>query len=430
MPYWGGQCPPLCGRMEIIMKNLLKCGLLLILCVLQICIFGSCGNNDGEIPQDSRVISVAPNIAQHGNYIYYVIGGAVFRYNLITGDFGSACMEPTCAHDYASGCVMFDIRSICFITNDRLYFSYYSKDIDGDFNYAAYNLLDGTLSIIKQCETYEVFTSHMKTDGTYLYYSYKRLKDGGNADDPNDYVPAVFRQPLSGGKEEFLCYADSNTAFITFIYNDKLIFEDSANGVFYSTDLDGQNKKIIFNNDGYDFFQQEFLLDGNIYFLASDGTYDISATGTNVYHYNLFKVNVITGEYKKLLEDYVNTYTMINDKIYYLLYELRTVYTPPNYGQPDCKEVPTVWLYDDTLRCCDLEGGSIEQLYTKQDIKYLSLSQSCYVVGDKMYGQFRTYDAVSNEQSAPCFGVMDIKKGSYTMIADMSDYLTILGYSD
>ncbi len=379
--------------------------------------FTGCFNNDNYINDESEVVELCYNSVMYGNYIYYNIAGIVFRYNVQTGVFSSACLDPTCDHTYASRCIMYDIGAILFFNNNCMYFMYPGKDND-NYYYGSYNLLDGTLNIIKECSPYETFGGSPKTDGTYIYYTYNKLKEKGDKNNPDDYIPAVFRQPLEGGKEKFLCYIES-TDMLNFVVNDKLVF-CSNNKILFCTDINGDNKRTIFNVDRYTFLKSFAYLDGYIYFLAYDGTYDITLDGIISPHFNLLRVNIMTGEYEKIVDNYVALFKLTDEKIYYLQYDLRYLYIPDNIGSDECTEVCTVYDFGADFWCCKTDGSNPVILLTNEYLQYDNYT----VINNKIYGEFRIYNKETNEKCLPFFGNISMNNGEITIIADMKDYVT------
>ena len=385
-----------------------------VLCAVLIAL-NACSEPPSDLSATENAVQILSGIHQNRNYVYYSFFQTNnFRYNTNTSEFSYVCIDPTC--DHSKDCPLYD-SDIAFVAKDRLYLrgTYYGKGIDSQY-YGYYDLTDGTKKILRDCTVEESYGGYPVTDGEYMYYTYKKLRENGDKDNAEDYIPAVCRMNLDGGIEQFLTYMSGENAQLCFAANGRLIF--MASNILFSTNPDGSDKKTIYDGEYVIVMDSMHLYGDHIYILAADGSSETRLDGKEVFKRKLLRVNIDTGEYNELLSDHVGAFVMNNEKIYYYPYKLNYLYSPEDLEKQMCE----VYTVDYDMWCCELDGSDPQKLF---DYENLLISQiSC--LNGKIYGLFRTFDETTLEKSAPMFMCIDLTDGKTQVIADMSDYFNFV----
>lgn len=393
------------------MKLSLKLMSLLLCANVFICCSG-CNKNSHETLEDSTVvISDCEDIVRSGNYVYYNYNGVVSRYNLYNGEFSSACMSPICSHYYIDQCPMWDVEYFAFVANHSLYYTRFNMLTDNYRSIMSYNLLDGTTKVLKQYSKEESDAALPKTDGTYIYYSCKKLIENGSAETPENYQLYLFRQSLEGGEEQLL-FAMEETDRLIFVTDNRFLFLRNSCEI-YMTDTTGNQLTLLFSREECKSITKLQLLDNRLYFLATDGYYEVAAHGGKVFFQNLLCLDLESGETVKVLDDYVVHYTIDDEQIYYLLYDLKTL---PLSNSKD----PGVYVPDYTWRSCDINGDHIKALFTHDNILY---TDSCRVIDGMLYSTIKYYDEKKETKSDGIFVAVNVQNGSITEIGNISSTL-------
>ena len=379
----------------------------------------ACSNTEIDDSNQQKVISATSNIHINRNYVYYSFYQTnSLRCNLDTMDLSYACMEIGC--DHRSNCPLYDC-DIAFVAKDRLYLrgTYYSKNSNAQY-YGYYDLNDGAKKILRDCSEEESYGGYPVTDGEYIYYTYKKLKENGNKDNAEDYLPAVCRMPLDGGEEEFLAYTEDDSAILTFVANGRLIFVATDN-VIYSTALDGSNKIIILDDEKYVGVSGTFhLYDGYIYLLANDGSRETLLDGRTTAKRKLLRVNIATGIYEVLVSNYVALFTMNETGIYYYPFKVNYLHIPQNLEKSNC----IVYTADYDLWSCDLDGGNSHKLFDYENL--MQTSSSFGVANGYIYGLFRSFDKNTLSKTSPIFSRINLSTGKVEEIANIGEYFNIV----
>ena len=252
--------------------------------VLWICLFvlivffSSCTEypdlpTDGVYVQQVINLSASRRFVAHGDYVYYS-GRYVMKYNYLTGEGMRACSEPS--HP-ANNCPL-DSVWVFFsdFSTGVLYFAAEGVlDYKGYFYYASYDPVSGAVKVLKEFSGNEAnYDEIPSVDGGYLYYTHKKLKESGNASEPNDYIPYLCRMPLNGGEEEVLLVLDGMN-LCTIWNGNAILFTTSDEQTYYSVDLSTKEETVLMNVQETGFLSfgvRGVLYDGKIYALATDGS--------------------------------------------------------------------------------------------------------------------------------------------------------------
>lgn len=398
------------------MRSCFKTIVAILLCSMVLFSVTACEENASNNEENTaKALSVrGTHLFPYGNYIYYEYAGIVFRYNVKTSEFSSACVLPICSHDYRDNCPMWGILSSSFIENNRLY---YTNNLD-EFTFESYSFLDGSQQVLKTLSKHEAGSTLMQTDGTYIYYYYKTLKDGGDPENTEDYQWGIFRQPLEGGKEEYL-FEENDHGNLLFVSKDRMIFERSS-GEIISTDIYGENIQLLFSLESVTNIESEHLYGEELYFLGTDGTYETDANGQKVYHKLLYRVNIQTGEYIQVLDDYVSTFTIDGDRVYYLPLELKTLYSPPNFGKEGNKEACMIYTADFTWYSCNLNGEDVREQFSQENVIHNGLGR---VIDGNLYAGVCYFDPETHSFSDTYFVEVNMETGETKEICNINELI-------
>ena len=121
----------------------------------------------------------------------------------------------------------------------------------------------------------------------------------------------------------------------------------------------------------------------------------------------LISVDISTGEWMKVTNEAVETFTVANDRVYYYPTDLRYLYVPENYEKdPDGVKVS---FFGATLYSRKHDGSDLRAEYTNEEI------DSCYdytVIDGKLYGSICVYDEALRGSSRAEFCAVDLATGS------------------
>lgn len=180
------------------MKRILLIFLALTLTLLPACTEQPDADVDNEI-HTSRVEDL--KVAEYGNYIYYA-SDFMWRYNRETGEMSRLCNDTA----FNPSCVLCSVmKQTAQIVNERLYFNGYLLKTKENY-YAYYDLVTGETKVLHTVTNHEKGENFrpVLADG-WLYYTARRLREGGDVTNSKDYESFVGRMPMDGGQTEFVC---------------------------------------------------------------------------------------------------------------------------------------------------------------------------------------------------------------------------------
>ena len=218
----------------------------------------------------------------------------------------------------------------------------------------------------------------------HLYYNRKILREGGDFENPDDYIPHICRVSVDGGEEETL-FA-SNEALVV-VADNKIITRE--NGTMYSYDLETKNKQTLFNVEEIGYKNAVGLyqyLNGKVYFICMDDTFSISEYNKKKYlNRYLLSVDIHTGVVKRVIEEPVISYALTDDTIYYFPFEVRYLYIPEDSDPSGA----VVYLASATLYACDINGENQRAVYTNEN---WDVADRFTVVGNKLFALIYEFD--------------------------------------
>lgn len=390
----------------------------IVICLMLMIVCCSCTNQLKSAAVEKDIWIDNTSVFSYGNYIYYLYSGMVTRYHIPTGEFSSACVDPFCGHAVSDKCPMWGIDKISFIANDCLFYTRFSGYNDDYRTLESYNLLDGTVRVLKVFSKYEVGLRKPKTDGKYVYYQYQILKPGGDSKNPDDYCWEMFRQPLTGGEEERLFPTENKYGNLLFVTDNQMYFMPNGCEIMV-TDLAGEQMRTLFAREDCFSIDCVYMYDGFLYFLGANGSYDVAANGVKIAHWVMYRVDVNSGETEQLLDDYVSTFSIDGNNIYYLLYDLKTLYDPTDFGETG---VPVVYTVDYTWRSINLNGENMREIFTEEYTSRGSGSAS-RVIDGVLYGRVSSYDPQTHKYGDTFWSTVDVESGTSLIIANLSQMI-------
>ena len=342
--------------------------------------------------------SITFNTYAHGNYVFSEWGMGT-QYNRTTGEIiKTFCSDPECKGD----CFLEN----CFVTfsqmyQSRLYFSAFAFR-GHDTHYAYYDVESGKVKVLFTLSENEtpISTRCFVSDG-YMYYSCLKLKDGGDADNPNDYHVYIGRIPADGGREEIVYEARAWSESLQLVVGKTMItyFEDSM----YKTDLTTGEQVKLFDAQANGYFRMDAVsyYRGNIY---------ISAALLNGGKRYLLSVDIETGEHKRLIDEPIGNYKLTDEAVYFNLWDYRQLNDPELYPPDDDDSGAMFSFYSSTLFACDHDGGNVRPVYT-DETGYLSYGIEYTVIDGVYYGWANRFDVESNERSDDFFAEIHFDTG-------------------
>ena len=350
-------------------------------------------------------VSQKDNVIEYGNYVFYESGKGIMKYDRSTGEIRSACVDPECK----GNCLLESpLNYFSQIVDGKLYFATMTA-YTHEYTYAYLDIQTGIVTVLRICEEIEsVMGIPPLVENGYCYYSCKKLKENGNKQDPQDYLPYICRISADGsGSEEVLCELLGESDILLFVYNGNAITHYDSK--LHLVNLSTGERQIIFDQhkEGYTFVNGDLaFLNGKIYLLLKTNASVTSEYTKKSYKYSyLVCVDLETHTHKRVLETPVVSFHITNEKIYYAPFELRHLNLPEDY-ENNLSQI-TIMLASPDLHCCDLDGKNYQILYSNPTLNYM---ESFTVVQDKLYGWLIDHDEKTNTGNKKTyFGEIDFK---------------------
>lgn len=337
-----------------------------------------------EIHTSKVIRSGSTCFFEYGNFLYFSYDG-IYRYNTVTGELSSACLDPECEGE----CPLHGGMSrIGALEDGKIYF-YAFKAFTHDIYLGYQDLISGEVTVLDTLSENEYSKDFTFVNGGYFYYYAGILKDGGDSKKPEDYETHLCRIPTAGGEREVI---DGPQGYPQMIIDGKLLMQSSGLSLY---DLETGIEKVIWNygEHGYKGVRDFSYVDGKVYCLGiieSENAEVVVNKYTGItYLKNMFiiSIDITTGEWKKVADEAVESFNVTNDRIYYFPSELRYLYVPENYEKnPDdifhC-------FFSPTLYSRKIDGSDKRAEYTNEAIN------TCYdytVIDGKFYGNIGFYD--------------------------------------
>ena len=344
---------------------------------------------------DQASAVIRTDLIEYGPYIY-VDGKYIRRYNQNTNLLSPACVDPECQGTCPLETVF---NEVIRVVDDKMFF-YSWQEYTHITRYGYQDLISGDIKVLVTLSELEetLFTTAGVWED-YMYYSRKHLREGGDSENPDDYISHVCRVSVDSGKEEIL-YAGHERVIM--VADDKVITTVDDN--MYSYDLTTRTKQLLFNLEdiGYKYFGGVYnFLNGKLYFICVDEEYIISEYTGRYFNYRfLLSVDIHTGEVERVVEEPVISYALTDDTIYYFPFELRHLYVPE-----DDPRGAVVYLASPTLYACDISGENQREVYTSELLFY---ADDFTVVGNTVFAYFSEFDRENCTYTDGYWGCLDL----------------------
>lgn len=377
------------------------CGtaLSLLLCTIFFAGMISCQKIDEPIKADPVVHSsnvIRTDLIEYGPYIF-VDGKYIRQYNLNTNLLAPSCQDPECD---ATCQLEAAINKVNQVVDGKLFFYAYQA-YTHIVQYGYQDLVSGDIKVlVTLSEVEDTLRSNAFVWDGYMYYTRKLLREGGDSENPDDYIPHICRVSVDGGDEEPL-FAGNEA--LVMVADNKII--TIANGDMYSYDIETQNRQTLFNVEeiGYKNSAGSYqYLNGKVYFICLDDTVSTSEYKKKEYPNRfLLSVDIHTGEVERVVEEPVISYALTGDTIYYFPFEVRHLYIPEDL---DPRGV-VVYLASATLYACDINGENQRALYTNEN---WDVADQFTVVGNKLFACVYEFDRDNCTYTDGYWGYLDL----------------------
>ena len=372
----------------------------LVLAIILFLLF-SCGKS--EIPEIRTSGVVREDILDYGPNLFFPYR-ILFQYNRLTNTVTRLCPDPEC-----NGNCPLDafVDFPHFIDENNLYFT--AIDYNLHILHAYMNILTGEVKVLRDLSQAEdPFGSYiLSSDGEYVWYQAKLLKEGGNKNNTKDYETWLCRMPKTGGAEERIFQSDSMCLRVATPYG--IVMSDELS--IYLIDTSSREAELVsdLSAEGYvGWHTTPQYLDGMLYFCAS-----CSGEGTGASY--LLRLDVQKKEVKKLVEAPVEEFALTGSGIYYLL----TPDSPQIIKTSNDPDVyPSVLVEKQELRFCDLNGEHDEAVVTNSR----TLLSGFTVSEGVLYGFIIQWNAEEQGWNKPFFGFQDLKTGKIAKAEGSTDH--------
>ncbi len=348
--------------------------------------------------------SGSTSMFEYGNFVYFS-RGEIFRYNTVTGELTSACLDAECD----GKCPLHGgMTRIGMIEDGKMYF-YSFAAFTHEINLGYQDLISGGVTVLETLSQYEMTNDLTFVNNGYFYYYAGILKDGGDPKNYEDYESRLCRIPVTGGEREVL---ETPKGYPLFIIDGKLILNGSTVSVY---DLDTKLEKVVWNYsaDGFTNVGDVSYVGGRLYMIAkvpagnAETVFDQYKKVEYAKNTFLVSVDISTGEWAKVTEEPVESYTLTDDRVYYFPSEVRHLYVPENYEKR--LEDICVSFIGATLHSRKLDGSDPRNEYTNENF------YTCYdytVIDGKLYGIVSFFDEAKKKSSDSGFAAIDLINGT------------------
>ncbi len=367
------------------------------------CLFACAEKPQPPISSESSAIIRSCDIQKHGRYIYRA-GGRLTRYDPVSATASFACLTPDCLHSTTGTCPLdAAITEPTAVSDGRLYF-YSFAAFTHEILLGWQDLITGEIRVLVTLSSAEEGLPAAGVHDGYLYYQCRTLREGGSAENPDDYRPTVSRVPVDGGRPTVVLEKAADE-ILWLVADGKLILGRESERVLYAYDIATQEKKCIYDlaADGFTMIKSKPLYtEGKLYFLAGTNqrATDPRVEYTHTLQY-LVAVDVRESGGGAVIHTPVEEFDLYGGEIYYVPYKLRT------FGlSADQDEGEMFTTRDDTLWACDLGGKNPRPIVTldRTDIRAMVVSDG------QMYGQITRYH--SEDGTRELFrGAIDLASG-------------------
>ena len=266
------------------------------------------------------------------------------------------------------------------------------------------------LLTLPQIESTEV-NPPLLEDG-WLYYTAQRLREGGDATNPDDYEPFVGRMPMDGGQTEFVCLIEDTYAEHPYAVIDGRVVT-GYNSIFYAIDAATGERKVLFDPEDHGFLRfidKINYLDGYFYCLvAGEGYFESAYYPDKLGKTYLIRIDAVTGEVKQLVDEPVHGLIVTDDAVYFTEQTIRH-FDSPEYYTTHTQNISVSGSYE-ILYACDLDGGNRREVFSDPnlDLNYYWNR----IIDNCLYGEIYEY-VEAEHKTVGYFAKLDLATGEIT----------------
>lgn len=378
--------------------------LLLLLCAT-ITLLSACRDKDKhEINELHQTEVVKNDLAEYGNFVW-AESGRIYRFNRKTETFYTACNDPECDGRCPVDCVM---SFFAGVHDQKLYFSAYQQFTH--LTLLAYqDVVTGETHVLKTMsdaadpKSYQTFI-----DADWWYYKCMQLKEGGDATKPADYEPYICRISLDGSKDEIVSKLDDTESL--YMAADGKVITNLTDKLYVLDMATGQKQELYdFTQNGYrSTMSTAQYYDGKMYFTALAQNYATEQyTGGQQRMSFLMCIDLASGQAERVVERPVETFSVTEQGIYYVPFELRHLYVPENPEQNP--RGVKYCLFEESIYFCGHDGSDAKIVYTNDKLDF---SFRFTVIDNTLYGWLFDYnEQEKNFSSSGYFGSVNFDTG-------------------
>ncbi len=388
------------------MKKRISVILALLLLFCSLCaLLSACRDKDKhEINELHQTAVVKNDLAEYGNFVW-AESSRIYRFNRKTETFYTACNDPECDGRCPVDCVM---SFFAGVHDQKLYFSAYQQFTH--LTMLAYqDVVTGETHVLKtMSDTADPKSYQTFIDADWWYYKCMQLKEGGDATKPADYEPYICRISLDGSKDETVSKL-ADTEFLYMAADGKVVTGHTDK--LYVTDTEtGQRQELYnFSQNGYrSTMSTAQYYDGKMYFTALAQNFATEQyTGGQQRMSFLMCIDLASGQAERVVEQPVENFTVTEQGVYYVPFQLRYLYVPENPEQNP--RGVKYCLFEPSVYFCGHDGSNAKIVYTNDKLDF---SFRFTVIDNTLYGWLFDYnEQEKNFSSSGYFGSVNFDTG-------------------
>ena len=389
-------------RMKYISVSLVLV-LLCAICVCLLCIVYN-AKDKHDINELHQTEVVKNDLAEYGNFVW-AQSDKIYRFNRKTETFYTACTDPECDGKCPVDCIT---TGFAGVHDQKLYFLGWQQFTHVTM-LAYQDIVTGKTQVIKTMSEAADPNAYLTfIDADWWYYKCMLLKDGGDASKPSDYEPYICRISLDGAKEQTVC-ALADAEFLYMAADGKVV--TGLTDKLYVTDAETGQRDELFNltQNGYkSTMSSAQYYDGKMYFTALSPNYATEQyTGAQQRMSFLVCIDLASGQAERVVEQPVENFTVTEQGIYYVPFELRYLFLPDDPERNSDKI--RYCLFEESVYFCDHDGNNARVVYTNDKLDFTFYFT---VIDNTLYGWLFDYDEQEKQYSSSgYFGAVSFDTG-------------------
>lgn len=347
--------------------------LLLIMC-LSACDKKESSKEKKEVPE---------SIADVGDSVYFCEDNSLFKFGKASGG---------ASRIYTASNAKADSLSLILEKNGLIYLS---CCLDDATEVIGFNLKSGEA---EKLISFDGCSDVFILDG-YAYYIRKVIEESDTDSDSGLYRMYLCRSQLSSGTESRLSSCRDSESIVSASESILLLKSGSKLSAF---DTETNKKKTIFSLEdrGYTEYLSDIKsINGKAFFLCGSNKTKSSEYSGKVYKLPyLVCLDLKTGSSKKLISTPVYSFCLSESRLYYVPFELRTLYIPSNYKYNQKSIMETV--SDNTLYSVNYDGSDVQSELSNINVEF---SDEFTVIESSFYGKINEADDSTHKFVGPVF---------------------------